>query len=186
MLCISNHPACRFTEKARLFRSLRAGRRCAAALRFILFKGETPEKTKARRHIPLVCVSGCFVLPCGVFVVKVRAKHPNEYCRQQCFRLRREALSERRTSALLGAEGPADKKSQRITFACDELARQPQAGTLRKECPLKGHQLLERNYPIRRILSRFSQKVMGFPSTANEGVFVSTSRFLQKHLFGLH
>ena len=40
MLCISNHTACRFAEKARFFRSLRAGRRCAAASRFTFEKGE--------------------------------------------------------------------------------------------------------------------------------------------------
>ncbi|WP_300806622.1 hypothetical protein [uncultured Desulfovibrio sp.] len=37
-LCVSNHTACRFAEKARFFRSLRAGRRCAAASRFYLFQ----------------------------------------------------------------------------------------------------------------------------------------------------
>ncbi len=36
MLRISNHTACRFAEKARFCRSLRAGRRCAAAPRFTL------------------------------------------------------------------------------------------------------------------------------------------------------
>ncbi|HIX41317.1 MAG TPA: hypothetical protein H9857_11060 [Candidatus Desulfovibrio intestinigallinarum] len=41
MLCISNHTACRFAEKARFFRSLWAGRRCAAASRFTFFKVET-------------------------------------------------------------------------------------------------------------------------------------------------
>ena len=45
MLCISNHTACRFAErfaeKARFFRSLLAGRRCAAASRFTFFKVET-------------------------------------------------------------------------------------------------------------------------------------------------
>ena len=40
MLRISNHTACRFAEKARFFRSLLAGRRCAAASRFTFFKGE--------------------------------------------------------------------------------------------------------------------------------------------------
>ena len=40
-LRISNHTACRFAEKARFFRSLWAGRRCAAASRFTFFKGET-------------------------------------------------------------------------------------------------------------------------------------------------
>ena len=38
---VSNHTACRFAEKARFFRSLWAGRRCAAASRFIFFKVET-------------------------------------------------------------------------------------------------------------------------------------------------
>ena len=33
MLCISNHTACRFAEKARFFRSVRAGRRCTARKR---------------------------------------------------------------------------------------------------------------------------------------------------------
>ena len=41
MLCISNHTACRFAEKTRFFRSLRTGRRCAAASRFTFFKVET-------------------------------------------------------------------------------------------------------------------------------------------------
>ena len=36
-LCISNHTACRFAEK-RVFRSLRAGRRHAAASRSIFFQ----------------------------------------------------------------------------------------------------------------------------------------------------
>ena len=39
-LRVSNHTACRFAEKARFFRSLWAGRRCAAASRFTFFKGE--------------------------------------------------------------------------------------------------------------------------------------------------
>ena len=37
-LRVSNHTACRFAEKARFFRSLWAGRRCAAASRFHLFQ----------------------------------------------------------------------------------------------------------------------------------------------------
>ncbi|WP_297261078.1 hypothetical protein [uncultured Desulfovibrio sp.] len=37
----SNHTAWRFAEKARFFRSLLAGRRCAAASRFTFFKGKT-------------------------------------------------------------------------------------------------------------------------------------------------
>ena len=41
MLRISNHTACRFAEKARFFRSLWAGRRCAAASRFTFFKAKT-------------------------------------------------------------------------------------------------------------------------------------------------
>ena len=41
MLRISNHTACRFAEKTLFFRSLLAGRRCAAASRFTFFKGET-------------------------------------------------------------------------------------------------------------------------------------------------
>ena len=36
--CVSNHTACRFAEKARFFRSLLAGRRCAAASRFTFFQ----------------------------------------------------------------------------------------------------------------------------------------------------
>ena len=40
-LRISNHTACRFAEKMRFFRSLLAGRRCAAASRFTFFKVET-------------------------------------------------------------------------------------------------------------------------------------------------
>ena len=38
MLYVSNHTACRFVEKTRFFRSLLAGRRCAAALRFTFSK----------------------------------------------------------------------------------------------------------------------------------------------------
>ena len=41
ILRISNHTACRFAEKAQFFRSVLAGRRCAAASRFAFFKGET-------------------------------------------------------------------------------------------------------------------------------------------------
>ena len=40
-LRVSNHTAWRFAEKTRFFRSLWAGRRCAAASRFTFFKGET-------------------------------------------------------------------------------------------------------------------------------------------------
>ena len=40
-LHVSNHTACRFAEKTRFFRSLWAGRRCAAASRFTFFKVET-------------------------------------------------------------------------------------------------------------------------------------------------
>ena len=40
-LRVSNHTACRFTEKAQFFRSLWAGRRCAAASRFTFFKAKT-------------------------------------------------------------------------------------------------------------------------------------------------
>ena len=40
-LCVSNHTSCRFAEKMRFFRSLRAGRRCAAASRFTFLKVET-------------------------------------------------------------------------------------------------------------------------------------------------
>ncbi|MDM8216598.1 hypothetical protein QUW15_10645 [Desulfovibrio piger] len=40
-LRVSNHTACRFAEKTRFFRSLLAGRRCAAASRFTFFKVET-------------------------------------------------------------------------------------------------------------------------------------------------
>ena len=40
-LCVSNHTACRFAEKTRFFRSLWAGRRCAAASRFTFFKDDT-------------------------------------------------------------------------------------------------------------------------------------------------
>ncbi|HIX40386.1 MAG TPA: hypothetical protein H9857_06255, partial [Candidatus Desulfovibrio intestinigallinarum] len=41
MFCISNHTACRFAEKTRFFRSLWAGRRCAATSRFTFLKLET-------------------------------------------------------------------------------------------------------------------------------------------------
>ena len=55
MLCISNHTACRFAEKARFFRSLWAGRRCAAASRFTFFKGKTLYRndTTAKPYLPL-------------------------------------------------------------------------------------------------------------------------------------
>ena len=45
MLRVSNHTACRFAEKTRFFRSLWAGRRCAAASRFTFFKVETRYST---------------------------------------------------------------------------------------------------------------------------------------------
>ena len=38
-LRVPNHMACRFAEKTRSFRSLWAGRRCAAASHVALFKG---------------------------------------------------------------------------------------------------------------------------------------------------
>ncbi|HJA77609.1 MAG TPA: hypothetical protein H9774_12270, partial [Candidatus Desulfovibrio gallistercoris] len=38
--CVSNHATWRFAEKTRFFRSLWAGRRCAAASSFTFFKGE--------------------------------------------------------------------------------------------------------------------------------------------------
>lgn len=41
MLCASNHTACRFAEKVRFFRSLRAGQCCAVASRISFFKGKT-------------------------------------------------------------------------------------------------------------------------------------------------
>ena len=59
------HTACRFAEKTRFFRSLLAGRRCAAASRFSFFKGETFQglltlffhlfqiNRKCRRHMVL-------------------------------------------------------------------------------------------------------------------------------------
>ena len=47
MLCISNHTACRFAEKTRFFRSLWAGRRCAAASRFSF---ETLKKKQQERR----------------------------------------------------------------------------------------------------------------------------------------
>ena len=40
--CVSPPAACRFTEKPRFFRSVSAGRRCAAASRFPCFKNKTP------------------------------------------------------------------------------------------------------------------------------------------------
>ena len=39
-LRVPNHTACRFAEKTRFFRSLLAGRRCAAASHFAFFKGK--------------------------------------------------------------------------------------------------------------------------------------------------
>ncbi|HIX40952.1 MAG TPA: hypothetical protein H9857_09175, partial [Candidatus Desulfovibrio intestinigallinarum] len=53
MLRIPNHTACRFAEKARFFRSLWAGRRCAAASRFTFFKVETLQASLFRRKAPL-------------------------------------------------------------------------------------------------------------------------------------
>ena len=63
----SNHTACRFAEKARFFRSLRAGRRCAAASRFYLFKAETllmerrlfPTHRRGSARIPGVSFREC-------------------------------------------------------------------------------------------------------------------------------
>ena len=40
-LHVSNHTTCCFADKAQFFRSLWAGRRCAAASRFTFFKVET-------------------------------------------------------------------------------------------------------------------------------------------------
>ena len=48
-LCVSNHTAWRFAEKTRFFRSLSAGRRCAAASCFTFSKGKRPSQSgKAR------------------------------------------------------------------------------------------------------------------------------------------
>ncbi|MCI7568870.1 MAG: hypothetical protein MSH25_05780, partial [Desulfovibrio sp.] len=47
-LRVSNPTACRFAEKTRFFRSLWAGRRCAAASRFTFFKGETLYSSTSR------------------------------------------------------------------------------------------------------------------------------------------
>ncbi len=40
-LCVSNHTVYRFAEKTRFFRLIWAGRRCAAFLCFLFFKGKT-------------------------------------------------------------------------------------------------------------------------------------------------
>ncbi len=45
-LRVSSHTACRFAEKTRFFRSLWAGRRCAAASRFTFFKVEALKNSK--------------------------------------------------------------------------------------------------------------------------------------------
>ena len=59
-LCVSNHTACRFAEKACFFHSLRAGRRCAAASRFTFFKSEMlyPLHTLQGRY-PALTASCC-------------------------------------------------------------------------------------------------------------------------------
>ena len=52
MLRISNHTACRFAEKTLFYRSLRAGRRCAAASRSALFKGKTLHPVRTTDRFP--------------------------------------------------------------------------------------------------------------------------------------
>ena len=49
--CVSNHTACRFAEKARFFRSLWAGRRCAAASRFTFFKAKTLQSIVSLKQV---------------------------------------------------------------------------------------------------------------------------------------
>ena len=66
MLRISNHTACRFAEKTLFFRSLLAGRRCAAASRFTFFKGETlypPFFPPCRRGTTMRALSRAFPFP---------------------------------------------------------------------------------------------------------------------------
>lgn len=53
--CVSNHAACRCAEKALFFRSLRVGRRCVAASRFIFSKLKRSERVCAgqrRMRVP--------------------------------------------------------------------------------------------------------------------------------------
>lgn len=47
-----NHTACRFAGKTRFFHPLLAGRRCAAASRFIFFKGKTLSPAAKEKHAP--------------------------------------------------------------------------------------------------------------------------------------
>ena len=52
MLCISNHTACRFAEKAWFFRSLWAGRRSVAASCCTFFKDKTLWRAQGRKPAP--------------------------------------------------------------------------------------------------------------------------------------
>ena len=61
MRCVSNHTACRFAEKTRFFRSLRAGRRCVAASRFLFFKDTT--LITRRRGTAMRALSRAFPFP---------------------------------------------------------------------------------------------------------------------------
>ena len=66
MLRIPNHTACRFAEKARFFRLLWAGRRCAAASRFTFFKGErlySEKFTVGKRRRPICFLPSASCLP---------------------------------------------------------------------------------------------------------------------------
>ena len=55
-LCVSNHTACRFAEKTPFFRSLLAGRRCAAALQLAFFKSNLLKAgIRAIRPLP-ICI----------------------------------------------------------------------------------------------------------------------------------
>ena len=64
MQSISNHTACHFAEKARFFRLLRAGRRCAAASRFAFSKvkrsSRFPENRRPRQRTQFRCQGRLF------------------------------------------------------------------------------------------------------------------------------
>ena len=109
--------------------------------------GNLLKKQKARTHIPFVCVPGCFVLPCGVFLVKVRAKHPVKYV--ACIDWQPGCGKKYRLRDNYGNKVTlkTKKPAHHILHVMNRQCR-PQAGTLCEECPLKGHQLLKRRLVV--------------------------------------
>ena len=81
-LCVSNHTACRFAEKTRFFRSLLAGRRCAAASRFSFFKVETlyiknDKARKMSRHFPGLFIQAIIQRKTRAFQTENAKKSPS-------------------------------------------------------------------------------------------------------------